>query len=44
MSEPLPKELLIDAWNARVGYSLERCRTHAAYECQLVDQQARQIV
>jgi hypothetical protein len=31
MSEPFPKELLIEAWKASVGCSLERVRTHAAY-------------
>lgn len=30
MREPLPNELVMLAWNARVGYSLERCRTQAA--------------
>lgn len=28
--EPFPKELVIDAWNAKVGRSLERCLTQAA--------------
>lgn len=31
MSEPLPKELVRLAWKARVGYSLERRRTHCAW-------------
>jgi hypothetical protein len=36
MSEPLPKELVRDAWKARVGYSVESVRTHRAFsECQL---------
>lgn len=30
--EPFPKELLMLAWNARVGYSLERRRTQEAYD------------
>jgi hypothetical protein len=30
MSDPFPNELVILAWKARVGYSLERCRTQAA--------------
>lgn len=34
--EPLPKELLIEAWNARVGWSLDRCRTQAAWCIKLV--------
>ena len=29
--EPLPKELVMEAWKARVGYSLERERTQEAY-------------
>jgi len=28
--EPLPKELVIEAWKARVGYDLERRRTQEA--------------
>lgn len=31
MSEPFPKEFVMEAWKARVGYSLERLRTHPAY-------------
>jgi hypothetical protein len=31
MSEPLPKELVIEAWKARVGYSRERSLTQRAY-------------
>lgn len=30
MSDPLPNELLMEAWKARVGASLERCLTHRA--------------
>lgn len=30
MSEPLPNELLIEAWNASVGASLDRCLTQRA--------------
>ena len=30
MSEPLPKELVMEAWKASVGYSLERVRTQDA--------------
>src|SRR5690349_9897422 len=30
IKEPLPKELLMLAWKARVGYSLERTFTHLA--------------
>lgn len=30
ISDPLPKLLLIDAWKASVGNSLDRCLTHAA--------------
>lgn len=29
--EPFPKEFVIEAWKASVGYSLERWRTHEAY-------------
>lgn len=31
MSDPLPNELLIDAWKAIVGAERERCLTHRAY-------------
>jgi len=31
MREPLPKEFVIEAWKARVGYSRERSLTHVAY-------------
>jgi hypothetical protein len=31
ISDPLPKELLMDAWKANVGNSAERLRTQAAY-------------
>lgn len=37
MSEPLPKEFVIDAWKARVGYSRERILTHFAYRRLSVD-------
>ena len=30
MSDPLPKELLIEAWKARVGYSFDSARTQEA--------------
>ena len=30
MSVPLPKEFVMDAWKASVGYSLESRRTHFA--------------
>lgn len=30
MREPLPKEFVMDAWNASVGYSLDKSRTHWA--------------
>jgi hypothetical protein len=29
--DPLPNELLIDAWKAIVGAERERCLTHRAY-------------
>jgi hypothetical protein len=32
MREPLPNELLIEAWKARVGASLERCLTQRAWK------------
>jgi len=32
ISEPLPKEFVSEAWKARVGYSVERCLTQAAWE------------
>lgn len=31
MREPLPKELVREAWKARVGWSRERDFTHDAY-------------
>lgn len=31
MREPLPKEFVMEAWNARVGYSRERSLTQRAY-------------
>jgi phage-related minor tail protein len=31
MSEPLPKELVMEAWKARVGYSRESSLTQRAY-------------
>ena len=31
IKEPLPKELVMEAWKASVGYSFERARTHEAY-------------
>lgn len=31
MREPLPKEFVIEAWKARVGYSRERSLTQRAY-------------
>lgn len=31
IKEPLPKEFVIEAWNASVGYSFESVRTHEAY-------------
>ena len=31
MSEPLPKEFVMEAWKARVGYSRERSLTQRAY-------------
>jgi hypothetical protein len=31
MRDPFPKDLVIDAWNARVGCSFESNRTQAAY-------------
>lgn len=31
MRDPLPNELLIDAWKAIVGAERERCLTHRAY-------------
>ena len=31
IKEPLPKEFVIDAWNAKVGCSFDKCRTHVAY-------------
>ena len=31
MRDPLPKDRLIDAWNARQGWSFESNRTQAAY-------------
>lgn len=34
--EPLPKEFVIEAWKARVGYSFERWRTHDACHMCLV--------
>ncbi len=34
MREPLPKELLIEAWKAIVGAERERCLTHRAWVCQ----------
>ncbi len=30
MREPLPKELVMEAWKARVGWDLERWRTQDA--------------
>jgi len=30
ISDPLPKEFVMDAWNARVGYSFDSDRTHWA--------------
>ena len=30
INEPLPKEFVILAWNARVGYSFDSARTHDA--------------
>lgn len=33
MSEPLPNELLIEAWNAIVGADRDRCLTQRACEC-----------
>lgn len=35
IKDPLPKELLMEAWNASVGYSLDRCRTQDAWYNQL---------
>jgi hypothetical protein len=37
MSDPLPKELVMDAWKAKVGYSLDRARTHAAWNDSISD-------
>jgi hypothetical protein len=36
MREPLPKEFVIEAWKARVGYSADSVLTHVAYhvDCQ----------
>lgn len=31
MREPLPKEFVMEAWKARVGYSRERSLTQRAY-------------
>lgn len=31
MRDPLPNELLIEAWKAIVGAERERCFTHRAY-------------
>lgn len=31
MSWPLPKELVIEEWNAKVGTSFDKWRTHAAW-------------
>lgn len=31
MREPFPKDLLMEAWNARHGYSFDNNRTQAAY-------------
>lgn len=31
MREPFPKELVMEAWKARVGYSRERSLTQRAY-------------
>lgn len=31
MRDPLPNELLIEAWKAMVGAERERCLTHRAY-------------
>ena len=43
--EPLPKELLMEAWKAMVGAERERCLTHRACErqhaCRLPDTGAR---
>lgn len=33
MREPLPNELVIEAWKAKVGYSLDNKRTQEAYAC-----------
>ena len=30
MREPFPKEFVMDAWNANVGYSDDSCLTHFA--------------
>lgn len=30
MSDPFPKEFVMDAWNASVGYSFDNVRTQAA--------------
>ena len=31
IKEPFPNELVREAWNASVGYSLDSCLTHFAY-------------
>lgn len=31
ISDPLPNEFVMDAWNASVGYSFDSERTQAAY-------------
>ena len=36
ISEPLPKEFVIEAWNANVGYSFDNIRTHCAYKLLVV--------
>lgn len=44
IKDPLPKELLMEAWKASVGYSFESNRTHEACNCQpcfLIEDQLR---
>ena len=31
IKDPLPNEFVKDAWNANVGYSVDNCFTHFAY-------------
>lgn len=37
IKDPLPNELLMEAWKARVGWSLDNARTQAAYNQELAN-------